>query len=84
MYSVETDVEALPEIEALPVDALAAYAELMVVLETAPWSGSLLNRDRPSANMRSHIFGRRGQGMVIYYVLEDQRRVIVVRVMWLG
>jgi hypothetical protein len=84
VYAVETDVQALPEIEALPGEALAAYAELMVVLETAPWSGSLLNRDRPSANMRSHIFGRHGQGMVIYYILEDERRVIVVRVMGLG
>jgi hypothetical protein len=35
VYSVETDVEAVPEVEALPADALGAYAELMVVLETA-------------------------------------------------
>ena len=83
MYSVETDVEAVPEIEALPADALAGYAELMVVLETAPWSGDLLNRERPSANMRSNTFGPDSRGLAIYYVLEDRRRVVVVRVMWL-
>jgi hypothetical protein len=84
VYSVETDVEAVPEVEALPADALDAYAELMVVLETAPWSGKLLNRERPSANMRSHTFGSDGRGLAIYYILEDQRRVVVVRVLWLA
>lgn len=83
MYSVETDVEALPEIEALPAVALPLFAELMVLLETAPWSGDLLNRERPSANMRSHTFGPHGRGLAIYYILEDQRRVVVVRVLWL-
>jgi hypothetical protein len=39
MYSVETEVAALHEVSALPAHALPAYAELMTLLEVAPWSG---------------------------------------------
>ena len=39
MYSVETEVAALDEVAALPAQALPAYAELMTLLEVAPWSG---------------------------------------------
>jgi hypothetical protein len=41
MYSVETEVAALDEVAALPAQALPAYAELMTLLEVAPWSGAL-------------------------------------------
>jgi hypothetical protein len=34
--------------------------------------------------MRSHTFGSGGRGLAIYYILEDQRRVVVVRVLWLA
>ncbi len=39
MYTVETDGQAKHQVDALPAEALTAYAELRVVLETAPWSG---------------------------------------------
>jgi hypothetical protein len=39
MYSVETEVDALDEVAALPAEALPNYAELMTLLEVAPWSG---------------------------------------------
>lgn len=41
--------------------------------------------------MRVHTFGARDEGtmiydegMMIYLVLEEQRRVVVLRVLWLG
>jgi hypothetical protein len=34
--------------------------------------------------MRTHPFGDHHQGLVTYLVLEDQRRVVVLRVMWVG
>jgi hypothetical protein len=40
MYSVETEIDALNEVAALPAEALPAYAELMTLLEVAPWSGT--------------------------------------------
>jgi len=37
VYSAESGQHALEQVAALPVEALPFYAELMTVLETAPW-----------------------------------------------
>jgi hypothetical protein len=58
---------------------LPSYAELTAVLELAPWSGEADNRQRPDANLRTH--SRRPQRPGEYLILEDQRRVIVLRVL---
>lgn len=63
MYSAETEVDALGEVAALPAQALPAYAELMTVLEVAPWSGDPYNLERPDANMRTHTFGEAPTGL---------------------
>jgi len=39
---------------------------------------------RPDANMRTHTFGSHGEGLMIYLVLDDQRRVVVRRVLSAG
>jgi hypothetical protein len=62
MYSVETEVDALGEVAALPAQALPAYAELMTLLEVAPWSGDPYNLQRPDANMRTRTFGEGTRG----------------------
>jgi hypothetical protein len=84
VYSVESEQLAGEQVAALPAEALPFYAELMVLLETAPWSGEAYNMQRPDANMRTHAFGQHDQGLAIYLILEDQRRVIVLRVLWMG
>jgi len=38
VYSVESEQHALEQVAALPAEALPRYAELMTVLETAPWA----------------------------------------------
>lgn len=83
MYSVEIDDAAVPQISALPTPVLKTYAELITVLELHPWSGEPYGRQNPSGNMRTRMFGDRGQGWVIYLILDDQRRVIVLRVLWI-
>lgn len=82
MYTVETDGSAQQQIDALPAAALAAYAELRVVLETAPWSGRPYHRDNPDGAVRSHTFGT--SGLAVYLILDDQRRVDVLLVQWAG
>jgi hypothetical protein len=84
MYSVETEAAAVDEIAALPAEALPAYAELISLLEVAPWSGNPYNTQRPDTSMRTHTFGDGGHGLAIYLVLEDERRVVVLRVLWIG
>ncbi|MDQ2708595.1 MAG: hypothetical protein M3Z25_13570, partial [Actinomycetota bacterium] len=61
MFTVETDGPAQQQVDALPAEALAAYAELRVVLETAPWSGRPYHRDNPHGALRTHTFGTHGQ-----------------------
>lgn len=82
MYTVVTDAPAQQQVDALPAEALAAYAELRVLLESAPWSGRPYNRDNPEGALRVHTFGRRG--MVVYLILDEQRRVDVLLVQWVG
>jgi hypothetical protein len=84
VYSVETEAAALGEVAALPAGALPAYAELMSLLELAPWSGNPYNLQRPDANMRTHTFAKEGRGLAIYLILEAERRVVILRVLWIG
>ena len=84
MYSLETGNEAGAQVAALPPEALAPYAELRALLAVAPWSGDSLNSQRPDAPVRTHVFGGHSQGLVTYLVVEDQRRVAVLRVHWAG
>ena len=76
MYRLELLPEVEEQIAALPTEALASFAEVGVMLELAPWSGDPLNREHPERNMRSVPFGSHGQGLLVYLILEDQRRVI--------
>lgn len=84
MYSVEADEVALEQILTLPAAALESYAELAVTLELARWSGASYDPDRPDANLRTIAFGARSQGLGVYLILDDQRRVVVVRVAWMA
>ena len=84
MYRVTTDEHSQPQIEALPPNAGASFAEARVVLEVSPWSGESLNAANPAAGVRTLTFGPTGQGMVTYLILEDQRRVDILDVLWIG
>jgi hypothetical protein len=81
VYNVETDDDAQEQVAALPAHALAAYAELRVVLETSPWSGAPYNRDNPEGALRVHTFGA-GRGLAVILILERERRVDILQVQW--
>lgn len=82
MYTVETDDQSKQQIAALPSEALPAFAELRTLLEVSPWSGDPYHGQNPDAALRTLSFG--GAGMVTYLILEDQRRVDVLIVLWAG
>ncbi|MQA11740.1 MAG: hypothetical protein GEU98_24960 [Pseudonocardiaceae bacterium] len=80
MYYVDTDPKAQEQVDALPPAALSAYAEARTFLEVSPWEGRSYNRWNPDGPMRTVPFGE--AGLIIYLVLDDQRRVDVLRVLW--
>lgn len=83
MYRVIIDPEVVDQIAALPTAALLEYARVHDVLEVTPWNGPSHNKDNPDAEVRRWLFGPAGAGQVIYLVLEDQREVHLLRVLWL-
>lgn len=84
MYSVEWERHALDQLTALPSEAFPLHAELVTLLEVAPWSGDSYDRKRPDSNMRARAFGKSSEGLIIYIILDDQRRVVMLRVLWAG
>jgi hypothetical protein len=84
VYRVTTDERSQPQIEALPTTAGGPFAEARVVLEVAPWSGDPLIGSKPDGGIRTTTFGPSGQGMITYLILEDQRRVDILDVLWIG
>ncbi|MGH3778420.1 MAG: hypothetical protein ACRDRR_22200 [Pseudonocardiaceae bacterium] len=84
MYTVTTDDTAQQQVDALPAEALPAYAEAWTVLEVAPWNGAPYNRLKPDSPMRALSFGLASQGDIVYLILDDLRRVDVVNVLWMG
>jgi hypothetical protein len=84
VYRVTTDERSQPQIQALPSAAGAPFAEARVVLEVSPWSGDPLIEAKPDTGIRTLTFGPSGEGMITYLILEDQRRVDILDVLWIG
>ena len=84
MYKITTDQQSQVQIDALPDAALAPFAEARVALELTPWNGRPYHRRQPDRPMRTLIFGPHGEGKVVYLILEDQRRVDILFVLWLA
>ncbi len=84
MYEVGADDQSQPEIDALPKLALPLFAEARVAIEVAPWNGDAINPAFPDAPVRTLVFGAQSQGLVTYLILEDQRRVDILKVLWIG
>ncbi|HEX7662471.1 MAG TPA: hypothetical protein VF444_23650 [Pseudonocardiaceae bacterium] len=84
MYKVTTDEQSQPQINALPTEALVPFAEARTTLELAPWNGAPYNRQSPDSPMRAMSFGPDNEGDIVYLILDDQRRVDILVVLWLS
>jgi hypothetical protein len=84
VYEVTTDQRSQQQIDALPAEALAPFAEARAALELAPWNGKPYHRRSPDTAMRAWSFGPHWEGDIVYLVLEDQRRVDILVVLWLA
>lgn len=54
------------------------------MLELVPSSGHPLHASDPDGPLRIVAFGARGHGLVVYLVLDEQRRVEVLQVAWMS
>lgn len=82
-YAVdEVDPETAEQLDALPHHAALALTEAVdvAVLELTPWSGEPINTRNSEGPVRMLAFGT--AGLVTYLVLEDQRRVDLLRIVW--
>lgn len=68
----------------LPAVLLKAFAEVVTMLELTPWNGQPYVRSNPEGNVRQLTFGDVGSAIVVYMILEEQQRVDILKVMWLG
>jgi len=84
VYQVTTDEQSQPQADALPLAALASFAEVRTALEPAPWNGAPYHRNRPDSPMRALTFGPHGEGDIVYLVPEEERRVDILVVLWLA
>lgn len=82
VYSYEDTPAVSDQIDMLPQEALPFYAELITFLELSPWEGRSYRAEHPDGNLRSMPFGANAEGLAAYVTLEEQRRVVVVNVIW--
>lgn len=81
-YEIEIYPDAREQIAALPAEALRPMAEATAMLELTPWNGAPLNNDHPDGAVRTLPFGR--LGLITYLILDHQRRVDVLNIVWPG
>jgi hypothetical protein len=84
VYRIVTDSAVVDQLAALPIEALPGYAQVLDVLELAPWNGRPYNKEQPDVPMRELVFGTHSEGTVTYLVLEREREVHVLVVQWVG
>lgn len=82
MYKVIPDPQTFDQVAALPLEALDDYAQVLSVLQVAPWNGRPQNESNPEGAVRVWLFGQGKAGQVVYLVLDQQREVHILLVLW--
>ncbi|WP_300010607.1 hypothetical protein [Pseudonocardia sp.] len=83
-YRIVPDESIFAQVAALPVEALAAYAQVLDVLEVAPWNGEPQHLANSDGAVRRWLFGPDEAGQVLYLIVEEPPEVHVLLVQWLG
>ncbi len=84
MYRIIPDTAVSEQVAALPVEALASYAEVLKVLQLTPWNGRPQHPANPDAPVRRWAFGLGQAGHIVYLILEEQQEVHLLLVQWWG
>lgn len=84
MYQVVTDDEVNEQATALPDQLLPYYAQLLDLLELAPWRSEPYNDAKPDGALRTLRFGPADRAAAaVFLILEREQRVEIVRIFWL-
>jgi len=83
VYRVVVHPEAADQLAELPASTLADYARVLDAIEVVPWNGPPHHEGNPDWAVRRWPFGPGGAGQVLYLVLDRDREVHVLRVLWL-
>jgi hypothetical protein len=62
VYRVRTYEEVQATLDALPIEVLAGYVEVLDVLELTPWNGAPLNEANPDGAVRQLVSARKAEG----------------------
>lgn len=82
-YLIEISPEAREQIRALPPQLPKQLAEVMAMLELTPWHSKPINERNPDGSVRQLTFGDTGEALLTFLILEQQRRVDILEVMWI-
>jgi hypothetical protein len=55
----------------------------MAMLELTPWHSRPINEGNPDGAVRQLTFGDAGEALLTFLILEQQRRIDVLEVMWI-
>jgi len=67
----------------MPIELLERFAELIAFLELTPWISRPFQPHNPEGNLRKMVFGASGEALLVYLILEEQRRVVGISLIWL-
>ncbi|WP_053721822.1 hypothetical protein [Saccharothrix sp. NRRL B-16348] len=81
-YQIQLPDDVWDQIHALPAEADEPLAEAMTLLTHEPWHGEPYHRANPAGALRQLVYGH-GNGLIIYLILEQQKRIVIERVLWL-
>lgn len=84
MYDLNDD-DVAEQVRALPPDARAVFEELRAVIALVPWQSEPAAHGNPDGEVRFAPFSSAtGSGFVYFLILEDQNRVDLLELIWLG
>jgi hypothetical protein len=83
VYEVRSSDAVDEQSAALPPAAAASLVELREALSLSPWTWPPYTAAYPEGSMRTATFAD-GAGIVYFLILEDQRLVDLLDVIWLG
>lgn len=84
MYDLNED-GITDQVHALPPDARAVFDELCTVIALVPGKSEPAAHHNPDGEVRFTAFSpASGSGFVYYLILEDQHRVDLLELIWIG